>query len=194
MFEADCGEARARLGRDDITALDLARTAAQRRADAFVEMATRARTAPHGGRRPAPLFSVFVGYETLAGRVCELANGTAVTPGALVPWLTPADVERVVFDGTSRVIDIGATRRFFGGATRRAVMLRDRNRCFVPECDAVDGLEVDHIEPYAAGGRTVQANGRVACDVHNRTRHTRPTDRGQARRPRGRDDPGGPAP
>jgi hypothetical protein len=184
LFEADCAEARRRLGCEDVTIHQLRRTSAQRRADAFVEMATRARTAPVGGRRPAPLFSVLVGYETLAGRVCELANGTAVTPGALVPWLGAADIERVVFDGPSRVVDVGATRRLFAGATRRAVEVRDRGRCFVPECDATERLQVDHVEPYAFGGRTVQANGRVACDVHNRARQQRPA----------REQPGGPAP
>jgi hypothetical protein len=184
LFEADCAEARRRLGCEDVTIHQLRRTSAQRRADAFVEMATRARTAPVGGRRPAPLFSVLVGYETLAGRVCELANGTAVTPGALVPWLGAADIERVVFDGPARVVDVGATRRLFAGATRRAVEVRDRGRCFVPECDATERLQVDHVEPYAFGGRTVQANGRVACDVHNRARQQRPA----------REQPGGPAP
>ncbi len=42
---------------------ELARTSGQRRADALVEMATRSRTAPAEGIRPAPLFSVFVSYE-----------------------------------------------------------------------------------------------------------------------------------
>ena len=48
---------------------ELARTPRQRRADALVEMATRSRTAPADGIRPAPLFSVFVGYETLYGNL-----------------------------------------------------------------------------------------------------------------------------
>jgi hypothetical protein len=187
FFEADCAEARARLGHDDIAGCHLQRTPAQRRADAIVEMATRARMAPSDGRRPAPLFTVLVDYPTVAGRVCELANGTAVTPGALVSWLTSADFERVVFDGPSRVIDVGATRRLFDGATRRAVEVRDRCRCFVPECDATERLQVDHVEPYSAGGRTVQSNGRVACDVHNRGRHRRSGGSG-------REPPDGPSP
>ena len=66
LFEADCAQAKERLGR---TARidELARTSGQRRADALVEMATRSRTAPAEGIRPAPLFSVFVGYETMHG-------------------------------------------------------------------------------------------------------------------------------
>ena len=140
----------------------------------MVEMAIRSRTAPAAGRRPEPLFSVFVDYETLNGRICELANGIVVTPGSLVPWLTRSWLERVVFDGPSRIIDLGKQRRLFTGATRRAVQLRDRE-CFHPLCDLpAEDCQVDHIEPYAAGGETTQANGRPACKFHNLDRHRRP--------------------
>ncbi len=176
LFEADWAAARGRLGREPAVH-ELGRTAAQRRADALVEMATRARTAPRDGRRPAPLFSVLVGYETLAGRVCELAGGTVVTPGSLVGWLDEAYVERVVFDGPSRVIDVGAQRRLFDGATRRAVEVRDRGRCSHPGCDDTDDLQVDHVQPWSAGGPTIQSNGRLACGHHNRARSRPPPDR-----------------
>ena len=173
LFEADWAEARARLG-ERATAADLRRTAAQRRADALVEMAIRSRTVPADGRRPEPLFSVFVGFETLAGRICELANGTVVTPGSVVPWLPQSWIERVVFDGSSRIIDVGVKRRLFTGATRRAVQLRDR-QCFHDFCDLpAEDCQIDHIVPYAAGGETTQTNGRPACGFHNRDRHRRP--------------------
>ena len=84
---------------------------------------------PAGARRPEPLFSVLVGYEAFAGRTCELADGTVVAPGALTHWLGEAWVERVVFDGPSRVSDVGVRRRIFAGATRRAVEVRD-HECF----------------------------------------------------------------
>jgi hypothetical protein len=172
LFEADWAAARDRLGREP-TIYELDRTPAQRRADARVEMATRARTAPRDGRRPAPLLSILIGYETFAGRVCELAGGTVVTPGSLVPWLDEAYVERVVFDGPSRVIDVGAQRRLFDGATRRAIEVRDRGRCYHPDCDATDDLQVDHVQPWSAGGPTIQSNGRLACGHHNRGRNGR---------------------
>jgi hypothetical protein len=63
LFEADWAEAKERLGREPLLT-ELGRTSAQRRADAFVEMATRSATAPADGRRPAPLFSVLVDYPT----------------------------------------------------------------------------------------------------------------------------------
>ncbi len=130
LFEADWAEARARRG-EAATVADLTRSAAQRRHDALVEMARRAGSAPEGGRRPEPLFTVLVGYETFHGRICQLADATVVSPGSLVPWLDQAWLERVVFDPASRVIDVGVSRRLFTGATRRAVQVRDQE-CFHP--------------------------------------------------------------
>jgi hypothetical protein len=167
LFEADWAEAKARVGREP-TIGDLTRTPAQRRADALVEMATRAASAPKDARRPAPLFSVLVGWETLSGPVCELADGSVLAPGSLAPWLDRALLERVVFDSPSRVIDVGVARRLFVGATRRAVELRDRH-CTGPFCEiGFDDCEVDHVIPWAAGGPTSQDNGRLACGFHNR--------------------------
>jgi hypothetical protein len=173
LFAADWAEARQRKS-DDALPADLPRTASQRRADALVEMARRAGTAPKHGRRPEPLFTVVVGYETFAGPLCELADGTMVTPGTLVDWLGEAWVERVVFDGPSRVIDVGVARRLFTGATRRAIEVRDRE-CFHELCDQLaERCQIDHIEPWSAGGHTVAANGRPACGFHNRARHRGP--------------------
>jgi hypothetical protein len=53
--------------------------------------------------------------------VLETLNRTVIAPADLARVLDRADIERVVFDGPSRVIDVGVTRRFFTGATRRAV-------------------------------------------------------------------------
>lgn len=146
------------------------RTRAQRRADALVEMAVRAATPNKAGQRPAPLFTVFVGYETFAGRICELDDGTAIAPGSLRAWLTAADIERVVFDTPSRVIDVGERRRLFTGATRRALEVRDR-QCQHPTCDLpLRYLQADHLLPYTDGGPTLQTNGAMKCGHHNRNR------------------------
>ena len=173
LFEVDWAEAKARVG-ESVSATDLVRSPAQRRADAVVEMATRSASAGTHGKRPEPLFSVLVGYETFAGPVCELEAGAVVSPGSLRPWLDRAAVERVVFDSPSRVIDLGERRRFFTGATRRAVALRDRE-CFHPFCDvpAAD-CEIDHTLPWSEGGLTTQENGRPACPFHNRERARAP--------------------
>lgn len=173
LFDAEWAQTKEALGREP-TVMDLPRTPAQRRADALVEMATRSNTAPAHGRRPAPLFTVLVDYETLAGRICELASRTVVTPGSLVPWLDEAYIERIVFDGKDRLIDVGVQQRLFRGAKRRGIQVRDR-QCAHPLCDRpVEQCEVDHIEPYAQGGETTTDNGRLLCAFHNRMRNTRP--------------------
>jgi hypothetical protein len=173
MFEADWTEAKERLGRQP-TILHLRRTPAQRRADALVEMAIRARTAPRDGRRPAPLFTVVVGLETLMGPILELFNRNMVTPGSVVPFLMGADVERIVFEGRSRVLDVGEQRRFFTGALRRAIEVRDRT-CFHPSCDEVpQRLQIDHIHDVSKGGETTQENAQGGCGYHNRWKYNHP--------------------
>ena len=169
MFEADWAEATERLGHVP-TVADLRRTPADRRADALAEMAVRSASCPDGARRPRPLFSVLVDYPTLHGRLCQLARGTVVTPGSLVPWLEAAEIERAVFTPGGRV-EVGHTTRLFTGATRRAIELRDRE-CTHPYCDEpAERCQVDHILEYRNGGLTTQANGRMLCAFHNRLRN-----------------------
>ncbi len=172
LFKADWAEARERLGRDPLVT-ELRRTPAQRRADAFVEMAARSRAMPKGARKPRPLFTVHVGYETLKGRICELSNRMVVTPGSLAPYLTEADIERVVFGADGRVVDVGQ-RRCFTGATRRAVEVAGQE-CFHETCEEpAERSQVDHIEPAEWGGPTETWNGRPACAFHNRWRTRAP--------------------
>ena len=98
-------------------------------------------------------------------------NGEVVTPGSLLRYLDAAWIERVVFGSPSRVIDMGVRRRLFTGATRRAVQVRDRE-CFHEFCELpADDCQIDHVQPYSAGGLTVEDNGRLACGYHNRLRH-----------------------
>jgi hypothetical protein len=166
LYDADRAEATRRLGHDP-SASELRRSSNQRRADALVKMARRSGTNGPDGAAPAPLFSVLVDYETLHGRICELASGQVVSPGALVPFLDEAIVERAVFGPGARV-EMGAHRRLFDGATRRAIELRDRG-CVHPYCDKSAPLcQVDHIVPFSAGGLSTQENGRVLCGFHNR--------------------------
>jgi Domain of unknown function (DUF222)/HNH endonuclease len=169
LFEEDWAEAKARLGRTPHVD-ELQRDSGQRRADALVEMATRSRTAPTGGVRPAPLFTVFVGYETMHGRICELENGTVLAPSSLDPWMDSAYFERAIFSLGTRV-DVSVQARFFSGGTRRALEARDR-MCTHPYCyEPADNCQADHIVPYAQGGPTTQENGRLLCAFHNLMRN-----------------------
>jgi hypothetical protein len=167
LFEEDLEEARARLGQPDPPLAALRRTAPQRRADALRTMAERSAAKPPGATEPRVLLHVLAGTEAVE-RMCELSTGTVLTPGEVLPWLVQADVERVVFDGPSKVVDIGQRRRFFTGPTRTAVQLRDLG-CTHPTCQVpFEQCEIDHIVPHALGGPTTQENGRCRCKFHHR--------------------------
>jgi hypothetical protein len=169
LFETDWAAAKERLGRDPL-ATELGRTAVQRRADAFVEMAARSSLVDGSVRRARPLFTVLIDFDTAMGRLCEIAQGTIVTPGSLVPYLVEAEVERAVMTPENRV-EVSEKARFFTGATRRAIMLRDRE-CSHPYCDIpAERCEGDHKIPFSEGGPTTQENGRALCPFHNRLRN-----------------------
>ena len=168
LYEADWAEARAEHG-EDVKAEHLRRTAGQRGADALQLMARRSASTHAAARLPRPLLTVLVGYGTFS-KICELADGTVLAPGEIVPLLADADIERIVFDGPSRVIDVGA-KRFFSGALRRAVEVRDRHCQHPSGCDVpANRCDVDHILPTSEGGLTCQENGRCLCGFHNRQR------------------------
>jgi len=169
LFDADWAEARNRVG-DGACASDLLRSPRQRRADAMRIMAERSAAKPADATEPRILLNVLAGHESVA-RMCELSNGTVVTPGQVLPVLHLADVERIIFDGPSKVIDVGVRRRFYSGATRTAVQMRDR-QCDHPSCDVpAERCEIDHIQPYDQGGLTTHDNGRCKCPFHHRWHH-----------------------
>jgi hypothetical protein len=194
LFEEDWAEAKERLGHAPRVD-QLQRDAGQRRADALVQMATRSAQAPESGRRLTPLFTVLVGFETLHGRICQLENGTVLSPSSLQPWMDSAYFERALFSLENRV-EVSERARLFTGATRRALEVRDR-MCTHPYCQQpAENCQADHIEPYAAGGLTTQENGRLLCGFHNRLRnneqqHEQDKEQGAGERQR---PPPGPSP
>jgi hypothetical protein len=174
LFEAEWAEAKETHG-DKVCLDHLTRTAAQRRADALVELARRAMAAPENRKDPRPLFVVHLGDDSLK-RMCELASGTVIAPGQLIPLLSEAEIERIVYEGDSRkVVDLGRKNRFFCKALRRAIQLRDR-RCVNPGCTIpADECHVDHDAiAWVHGGCTDQNNGACRCSRHNRHKGTKP--------------------
>jgi 5-methylcytosine-specific restriction endonuclease McrA len=72
----------------------------------------------------------------------------------------------------------GPRARRISAAVRRVVWMRDGGRCsyFGPAgpCGESRSLEIDHITPWALGGRSdVVSNLRLLCRAHNRTEATR---------------------
>jgi hypothetical protein len=187
MFEADWAAARAEHGPDALPS-HLPRTAPQRRHDALIEMARRSRALVPGTQHPRPLITVLAGYGAFS-RMCQLADGTPVSPGQVIPYLADADIERIVFDGPSRVIDVGVRRRFFSGALRRAIEVRDRHCQHPSGCDVpAEDCQVDHETRYREGGLTTQENGRCYCKTHNLQRENNPEYDDPHQRPPPEDD------
>ena len=162
------------------------RSAQQRRADALVEMSRRSAaldSAETAAGKPARIvLSVVLGLNEFE-RLCELADGTPLTPGELVPFLHRTDVERIVFDTPDRVLSI-SHRRSFPAAVRRAVELRDRRCTHRSGCDdPASWCDVDHVHEHSCGGETSEANARLLCRTHNRN-HTLRNRRPAADAPR----------
>jgi Domain of unknown function (DUF222) len=143
------------------------RTIQQRRLDALVEMAMRSATAPADGLRPRPLLTVLLGDEAFR-RLCELGNGVVIAPGQVLPYLSDADIERIVNDPPNRRFE-ASHRRSFVGAMRRVIEVRDRHCQHESGCDVrASRCDVDHVTPRGEGGTTCYCNGRLLCPTHNR--------------------------
>jgi hypothetical protein len=100
--------------------------------------------------------------------LCELANGTVIAPGQLVPYLSDADIERIVYDPPNRKVE-ASHRRSFVGAARRIIEARDRHCQHESGCDVrASRCDVDHVIPRSEGGATCYCNGRLLCPAHNR--------------------------
>jgi hypothetical protein len=164
LFDEEWAEAKAIHG-DDVRVEHLRRTPAQRRCDALVEMARRSAGST---AKAKPLISVFVDYDTFTKMLCETATGTVLNPEEVLPLLGEADIERIVFDAPSRVIDV-SHKRSFTGALRRAIQVRDRHCQHESVCDvSADKCEGDHILAWSKSGATEQGNGQLLCRFHNR--------------------------
>jgi HNH endonuclease len=110
---------------------------------------------------------ILTGHETVA-HLCELSTGVVIAPNLIVPYLSGAQVQGVVF-ADSRDIKSMSPQRTFTGWLRRAIQIRDRHCQHPAGCDEpIAQCDVDHILPDAQGGQTTYENGRLQCTTHNR--------------------------
>jgi hypothetical protein len=190
LFDADWQTAKTEHG-DAVTADRLWRTPAQRRADALVEMAQRAMTAPPDGKRPEPLVIIHADLDTfttayarLAGieapepvgteRLCETDDGTVLSPTQMIEQAVLGHVRRLVFETPGVILDYGRKQRLFTGALRQAILARDRH-CRHEGCEIpARRCEIDHITEWNDGGHTNHRNGNTNCSYHHRNWKPRP--------------------
>jgi hypothetical protein len=135
------------------------RTAAQRRADALVELATRQL---QGGELPAvggqrPHLTITATAETLRRR--------PGAPAGEMSWAGP------VVGAGGEPLDVGRTVRTIPPAIRRALVVRDGG-CRFPGCDRPpEWTNAHHLEHWADGGETRLDNLVLLCRHHHRAVH-----------------------
>ncbi len=185
---------------DDKTMAGGARTARQRRYDAFkaalgVALAAAARTRGHLGAddtdtEPDPgsgdtmevhtraAIDVIVSYEVLLGLGpatldnlrCEIVGVGPVPPSLLRRLVAHSSIGRIIATAAGVPLDLGRQVRFFPRNHRRALRFRD-GRCIWPGCDLPgEWCDADHALDYINHGRTAVTNGRFLCPRHHHLR------------------------
>lgn len=153
------------------------RSRAQKQHDA---LATILNTVAASGALPslggsAPTLVVSVREEDLAtGRgFAHLAGTDEPLPISFARHIAcTGAVQRVVFDRTGRIVQLGTPERVFTHHQRRSIALRDGG-CIIPGCHvAADWCEIHHVTEHARGGPTHTDNGVLLCWFHHRTLDT----------------------
>jgi hypothetical protein len=113
------------------------------------------------------LITVTIGIDHFAW-MCHTAAGTVIAPELVVPHLSRAEIERIVYDPPNRKLE-ASHRTMFTGALRKIIGLRDRHCQHHCGCDEpLAHCDVDHIEPRSCDGITCLCNGQLLCRYHNR--------------------------
>ena len=187
LFDQDWAEAVARLGEGNVGVADLARTPAQRRADAQVLMAERsaAMTLGAAGTATRTVLNVVIDWATFCAelarkagrtdlafpdeRTCRLDDGTVIAPSTALSAGLAGHLRALVLDPDGIPLHYGQTRRGFTGDLRTAVQLT-HDWCGHPHgCDTPSWrCQIDHLLPYTDGGPTSADNADPKCGPHNR--------------------------
>lgn len=180
-----------RLFRQDAESGSL-RSAAQRRADAFVDLimgpgpseplihvvVSEAVVADHFDRLADPakrLEPLPVDYDDEIDGRCELIDGEPIHPSHAVAAMATAAFRRLVFDPDSEITDLGREARCFPPVLKQALLVKARGRSQHPGCDApVSWMQADHLMPWSRDGPTSLGNGQILCDPHNKWKRDGP--------------------
>jgi hypothetical protein len=156
------------------TEVDL-RTAAQRDADALVELAQRAlndgELPTEGGERPQVVITVSL--PVLQGRIgsAQLAFGGPINADVARRLACDAGVIPVVLGSRGEPLDVGRPSRTVPAAIRRAVILRDGG-CAFPGCSVpARWCDIHHIIHWVDHGPTSLENCVTLCGRHHRLLH-----------------------
>lgn len=172
---ADVAKIRQRVEACAASLSDEDRTAAQKRADVFVDLLlTDALEGPRG-KPPRPI-QVIASMSTLQGH-CDApgeVNGEPVAAAVVRQLANEADTwwRPVLVDDDGYLLAVGAYTYRPSAALRRQVELRDRSCRFVGCRRRAVTTEIDHIVPFGEiDGLTVESNLHCLCKRHHRLKH-----------------------
>jgi hypothetical protein len=152
-----------------------ARSPAQRRADALVDVCRRFldhQQQRRGGRHRPHLNIITTLHELEQQRGGRLVDGTTLDPTTVGRLVCDAGIHRVVTDGRSSILDYGTTTRTVPAPLFNALVIRDHH-CRYPSCDRPpDWTEAHHIRWVTHGGPTALHNLVLLCSRHHHLLHT----------------------
>jgi Domain of unknown function (DUF222)/HNH endonuclease len=152
-----------------------ARSPAQRRADALVDVCRRFldHQQQRRGGRHRPHLNIVTTLEDLErqGRG-RLVDGSVLDAATMQRLVCDAGVHRVVTDGRSSILDYGTTTRTVSAPLFNALVIRDRH-CRYPGCDRPpDWTEAHHVRWVTRGGTTALDNLVLLCSRHHQLLHS----------------------
>ncbi len=121
------------------------------------------------------------------GEICEIPGVGPIPVDVARRLAVDSLLSVLVTDGVD-VSSVAHSGRTIPASLRRALVERDPT-CVVPGCEQRDDLEIDHLEPFAAGGPTSLANLVRLCHWH----HLLKTYKGWTLERTGNRDDGSPA-
>jgi hypothetical protein len=151
------------------------RTPAARRADALLDLVTRAVSAPDGAPRQAKttlIVSTDLATLTRQARGAgHTAAGDLLTTDTIRRLACDADLIPMVLGSPGQVLDHGQTVRLFTPAQTRHLWSRDRG-CTFPGCSRPPTwTDAHHLIHWADGGPTNLTNAAVLCRAHHTVVH-----------------------
>lgn len=150
------------------------RTAAQRRADALVDVCRffLDHQRGHRGGRHRPHVNVVIELDALhRGGPGRLVDGGRVDRAAMGQLVCDATLHRVVVAGRSAVLDYGTATRTVPAPLWNALVVRDEH-CRFPGCDrSSHWCEAHHVVPVSEGGATRLDRLVLSCSRHHHLVH-----------------------
>jgi hypothetical protein len=125
----------------------------------------------HGGTATTLIVTIPLDHLISGLGVAQLSTGGRITAGEARRLGCNAGMLPAVLGGRSETLDLGRMRRLFSPAQRKAMAVRDR-QCRVDGCDVPPAwCEAHHLQPWAKGGKTDLADGKLLCSFHHHCAH-----------------------